>query len=176
VKVAIVGLSDSSRHLVPWSDPQWELWGLAWDAERYRYHRVFEMHDMPDLRGFYDEELPAYLEKVGHCSLVYMQEQYPEVPGAVRFPFDDVEAVCGSYWESSIGYAMGLAIAQEAEEIAVYGVDMRATEEYAYQRPNMEYLIGLAKGRGIKVHIPEVSPLMKFSGFDGYHGRYGWRG
>jgi hypothetical protein len=52
-------------------------------------------------------------------------------------------------------------------------VDMRADEEYSYQRANCEYLIGLARGKGIKVHIPEVSPLLKFSGFDGYKGRYG---
>lgn len=173
MKVAIVGLSDSSRHLAPWNDPEWELWGLAWDADRYQFRRVFEMHDMRDLEKFYGPELGPYLEKVGYCERVYMQDQYPEVPTSVRFPFEEVQKVTGAYWESSIGYAMALAITEGAEQIGIYGVDMRAHEEYAYQRPNMEYLIGLAKGRGIEVLIPEVSPLLKFSGFDGYAGRYG---
>jgi len=32
----------------------------------------------------------------------------------------------------------------------VYGVDMKADDEYGYQKPNMEYLIGLARGKGIQ--------------------------
>jgi hypothetical protein len=33
--------------------------------------------------------------------------------------------------------------------------------EYAHQRPSCEYHIGIAKGRGIKVHIPHQSDLLK---------------
>jgi hypothetical protein len=172
LKVAILGLAQSSRHLAPWKDASWELWGLAWDSERYRYQRVFEMHDRNDLKRAH-KQLEPYLEKVGHCSRVYMQHPFPEVETSEAYPFERVAEVCGAYWESSIGYALALAITEGAEEIGVYGVDMRADEEYAYQRANCEYLIGLARGKGIKVHIPEVSPLLKFSGFDGYKGRYG---
>lgn len=172
LKVAIVGLSDSSRRLAPWGDPEWELWGLAWDVERYQFDRVFEMHDRADLEKFY-KTLPPYFDKLAMCGRVYMAEKFAEVPSSVAFPFDAVKAVCGDYWESSIGYALSLAITEGAEEIAVYGVDMKASEEYAYQRANCEYLLGLARGRGIKVTVPDVSPLLKFSGFDGYAGRYG---
>lgn len=175
MKVAVVGLAQSSRHLVPWNDPEWEVWGLAWDSERYRCSRVFEMHDRKTLDGIYPD-LPAYLEKVSCCGKVYTQETMEELPNGVVFPFDEVARVCGAYWESSIGYAVSLAITEGAEEIAIYGVNMRSDEEYAYQRPNLEYLIGLARGKGIKVHVPDCSPVLKFSGFDGYHGRYGWRG
>ena len=175
LKVAIVGLAQASRHLVPWDDPEWQVWGLAWDSERYRMHSVFEMHDVPTLKRVYPD-LEAYFEKLSHCSKVYTQDVIPGLANSVRFPFADVAQVCGPYWESSIAYAMSLAITQGAEEIGIYGVNMKADEEYAYQRPNLEYLIGLAKGKGIEVHIPDSSPLLKFSGFDGYHGRYGWTG
>ena len=48
----------------------------------------------------------------------------------------------------------------------------------------MEYLIGLARGRGIKVTVPDASPLLKFNPagirfYDHmpvYHKRYGWLG
>jgi hypothetical protein len=179
LKVAIVGLAESSRHLAPWGSDEWELWGLAWDSERYRFHRAFEMHDMETMKtsgaSIY-RDLPEYFERIGFCRRLYMADAYPDVPTAERYPYEAVADVCGAYWESSIAYALSLAITEGAEEIAVYGVNMKADEEYAYQRPNMEYLIGVARGRGIKVHIPECSPLMKFSGFDGYHGKYGWRG
>jgi hypothetical protein len=171
LKVAIVGLAEASRAGVPWDDPEWEIWGLAWDSERYRMHRVFEMHDMPTLARVY-ADIPAYLEKLSHCVKVYTQGDI-ELRNAERFPFEEVSREIRAYWESSIAYAMSLAITEGAEKIGVYGVNMKAREEYAYQRPNMEYLIGFAEGRGIKVHIPDASPLLKFSGFDGYAGRYG---
>jgi hypothetical protein len=179
LKVAIVGLAESSRPLVPWGSDEWELWGLAWDSERFKFSRVFEMHDMQTMKScgasIY-QNLPDYFDKLDCCARVYMAADYTEVPTAERYPYERVAEVCGAYWESSIAYAMSLAITEGAQEIAIYGVNMKADEEYAYQRPNLEYLIGVARGKGIEVHIPECSPLMKFSGFDGYHGKYGWRG
>lgn len=166
MKVAIVGLSQSSRHLAPWKSPEWELWGLAWDTERYSFHRTFEMHDRADLERFYGDRLEPYLEKASYCSNLVTVENYP---------FDDVAQSVGDYWNSSIGYMLALAIHEKADEIGIYGVDMAGDDEYAYQRPNCEYLIGLARGRGIKVHIPEISPLCKFIQVPGssYAGRYG---
>jgi hypothetical protein len=178
MKVAVVGLAPSTRDLVPWGT-EWEVWGLAWDSERYRLHRAFEMHDMQTMKtspaAIY-RDLPDYLERISMCRRLYMADAYSEVPGSERYPYEWVGTVCGAYWESSIAYMVSLAIASGADEIGIYGVDMKADEEYAYQRANLEYLIGLARGREIKVHVPDESPLMKFSGFDGYHGKYGWRG
>lgn len=173
LKVAIVGLSQSSRHLAPWNNPEWELWGLSWDTERYRMHRTFEMHVLPLLR---QTKTAAYIDELQHCPRLYMQDAYAEVPGSIRYPFKEVAQTTGDYWCSSIGYALALAIHEEAEEIGIYGVDMRGAEEYGYQRPNVEYLIGLARGKGIKVHVPDVSPLCKFQSdpdFE-YIGRYGY--
>ncbi len=173
MKVAIVGMSDSSRHRIPWNDPEWELWGLGVDSERYRFARVFEMHNWADLIAELGDDLAPYLEKLGCCSRVLMHDTLEAVPGSEVYPFERVAAVCGGWWESSIGYALALAITEGAKEIAVYGVDMKANEEYAYQYPNCAFLLGLARGKGIKVTIPEESPLLKFSGFNGYKGRYG---
>jgi hypothetical protein len=175
LKVAVLGLSQSSRHLAPWNKPDWELWGLAWDSERYKFHRTFDPHDMADLTRPGRPPVKPYLEKIAHCNCLYMDEAYPEVPGARRYPFEEVAADVGDYWCSTIAYIVSLAIHEKAEEIALYGVDMRAEDEYFTQRPNMEYLIGFARGRGIKVHIPDTSPLCKFvsdSGAD-YVERYG---
>jgi hypothetical protein len=172
LKVAIVGLSDSTRHQVPWSDPEWEKWGLAWDSERFSMNRTFEMHDMADLEKTHSN-VAAYLDKVADCPGLYMAEEY--LPSAKRYPFYEVGQSVGEYWCSSIAYMLALAIHEKAEEIAVYGVDMRGDDEYGYQKPNCEYLIGLARGRGIKVHIPDESPLCKFVSPPDrdYAGRYG---
>lgn len=171
LKVAIVGLADTGRDSVPWGS-DWEVWGLAWDAEwRYQFHRAFEIHDMADLAKFYRGGLDGYLAKIAHCARLYVDD----APGGERYPFDAVAADVGDYWNSSIGYMLALAIHEGAEEIALLGARMEANDEYAYQRPNTEYLIGLARGRGVKVHVPEDSPLCKFTQVPGcdYAGRYG---
>lgn len=175
LKVAVVGLSPTSHYGAPWKDPSWELWGLTWDHDRLRFHRTFEMHDLTNLRVIYGERLPGYLERLRECERLYMQDAYPEVANAQRYPIEEVTRTCGDYFCSSLAYAMALAIHEGAEEIGLWGIDMKAEGEYGHQKPNMEYLIGLARGKGIKVFIPDQSPLCKFvTELDyEYSGRYG---
>lgn len=184
LKVAIVGLSSTTHDLAPWSDPAWEKWGLPWDAYWARMDRLFEMHDRRLLESEYSNRRPGYFELLRTCGVpLYMQDAYDDL-GATRYPFEAVGEDTGRYWNSSIAYAMAMAIHEGAEEIAIYGVDMAADDEYGYQRPNMEYLVGLAKGKGIKVTIPWQSPLCKFQPYGirfynhqpTYVDRYGWLG
>ena len=164
LKVAIIGLSPSTHDLAPWWDNTWERWGLPWDEGSWvRMHRLFEMHDMRLLKSEHCKRRDGYFDRLRECDNLYMQEAYAEIPNAKRYPFEQVAETTGNYWNSSIAYAMALAIHEGAEEIAIYGVDMKGDDEYGYQKPNMEYLIGLAMGRGIKVTIPDASPLLKFN-------------
>lgn len=169
LKVAIVGLWDQTRHQAPWDDPEWELWGLPWDREGWpKFTRTFEPHDDWQTAS----GLPDYAEKLANCAGLYMQDKY--LPNATRYPFEDVAETTGDdAWESSISYALALAIHEGAAEIGIYGVAMEAGSEYAHQRANLLYLIGFARGKGIKVHVPKESPLFKHSGDSGYKGRYG---
>lgn len=187
LKVAVVGLASATHDEAPWDDPSWEKWGLPWDAGYWaRCSRLFEMHDLRLLESEASKRGAHYLDLLrGVWVPLYMQESYESIPSAQRYPFEDVARTLGKpYWNSSIAYAMALAIHEGASEIGVYGVQMDATDEYSYQRYNMEWLIGLAEGRGIKVHIPDQSPLCKFNHagirfFDSepeYKDRYGWLG
>lgn len=180
MKVAVVGLSPTTHGLAPWDDESWELWGLPWDSFGWPFFkRSFEMHDMRLLKSEHCKRDQGYFDRLRECQGLYMQEAYPEIPNAKQYPFEACE-----YINSSIAYAMAMAIHEGAEEIGVYGVDMKADDEYGYQKPNMEYLIGLARGKGIKVHVPEQSPLLKFNAvgirfYDHvptYVNRYGWLG
>lgn len=45
--------------------------------------------------------------------------------------------------------------------IHVYGVDMATSGEYGGQRPSCEYLLGIARGRGIETYVPISSDLLK---------------
>lgn len=170
LKVAVIGLWTETHGLAHWDDPQWEKWGLAWDADVFRMDRAFEIHPASEWKGYVPKD---YIERLGMLPRLYLAEPPPELPNAERFPIEEVAKTAGDYLSSSVAYLMALAIHEGAEEIGLYGVAMEGNDEYAYQRPNMEYLVGLARGRGIKVHIPEQSPLCKYSGQFGYSGRYG---
>ena len=56
---------------------------------------------------------------------------------------------------------IAVAMLEGAEEIAVMGVNMAWNEEYSEQRPSCEYMLGRAMESGIRVHIPDVSDLLK---------------
>jgi len=181
-----VGLSSTTHDAAPWADASWEKWGLPWDREEcvFRMARCFEMHDWRLLDSAHSKRKPSYFDLLRELPCLYLQEWRPEIDNALRYPFDTVARAIGRpYWNSSISYAMALAIAEGAEEIGLWGVDMRGDDEYGYQRPNMEWLVGLAEGRGIKVHIPDESPLCKYqhgakfyNHTPEYVGRYGWLG
>lgn len=161
-EVAIVGLSTTTHDQAPfWKGT--EMWGLPWDEGYWRqYSRLFEMHDIKLLTDV-ECRKEGYLDRLRDCdTILYMQEAY--FPSATAFPFEEVAKVTGEYWNSSIAYMLALAITENYEKISIYGVDMRAEEEYFYQRPNCEYLIGLARSKGIDVAIPDESPLCKFDG------------
>jgi hypothetical protein len=58
-------------------------------------------------------------------------------------------------------YMMAYAIEAGYKNIQIFGVEMSHDSEYAYQRPNMEYWIGIAKGKGINVQVPANCSLLR---------------
>lgn len=162
MRIALVCGAPSSEHLAPFNDPEWEIWVLGNRLDRHkgrRVTRIFEIHD--DLSEHGDGK--RYAEwLVSHGIQMTVGRGFPAGgPNVERFPFDEAEGLFGStYLTSSTAYMMALAILKGATEIGVYGSDMSVDDhEYFWQRPCLEAWIGFAKGRGIKVTIPEVSPI-----------------
>lgn len=161
-RIAVVCGAPSTQHLVPHDDPDWQIWVLGNRLDNYkgkRVTRVFEIHD-----GCIDEHGPAYPQwLVSHGIPLVVGRGFPITEHAQVFPFEAANALFGSeYLTSSTAYMMALAILEGATEIAVYGSDMSVDDhEYFWQRPCLEAWIGFAKGRGIKVTIPEASPIGK---------------
>lgn len=177
--------------------PDWDIWALPWDREyAARAERLFEMHPRELL------ELPESLRPSDYFSQlaefpqpIYTQEKWADVPTSTPYPFGAVrESVFNGFprgkwsdqkdwYNSSPAYMIALAIHDGAEAIGLYGIDVLDESEYAYEIPCLEYLIGLAVGRGIEVVIPEgPTSLGKFRG-EGiklgtmtptYKGRYGF--
>lgn len=174
-KVALVGSASASLHRVPWQDMDLEIWGLGWRKMK-RCDLYFEMHTL-DLskRGALPPNYLQYLSQLG--APIFLQAINQNIPNSLRYPIEEVikrlgpgldPNANGDYFSSSIGYMLAYAILLGVDEIQIYGIDLLCDDEYGYQRPNAEYLIGVARGLGIKVLIPEESALCKFDHRYGY--------
>lgn len=65
------------------------------------------------------------------------------------------------YFASSFAYMLAHAIVVRPRRIGLYGIDLSVAGEYAHQRPNMEFLLGIAHGLGIEIVVSQGSSLLK---------------
>lgn len=146
MKVAILGLGPGNEE-VPYS--QYECWALNNDpVNRSRADVVFEMHEGEPI-----PEGPSV-----HCG---------------NYPLNDVIADIGRDWfGSTIAYMVALAIYKKVPALGFWGVHMESEPEYAHQRNNLCWLIGLAEGRGIRIDHPLDWRLLQYDG--PYPTRYGY--
>lgn len=170
--IAIIGKCSSTRMDAPLTDSNWEKWALAWDLLPV-HDRFYEVH--ANWRNFLNNENDAGAHvRWLKCSKVpiYMRQAEDDIPMSRAFPFDGIGDLIGRnivtgdpYIESSIAFMMAHAIYEneignKIDRIGLWGIDMHVDSEYGYQKPNMEYLIGFARGRGIKVWVPPQSALL----------------
>lgn len=191
-KIGLCGFADSKLE-APFTDETWELWGcndLYFHTPAGSIRRTFEVHHLQNLDARRNQNHQAWLMKGKHP--VYMLPSYvrPEFPSAVALPVDLIVQEFGDYITNSISWMMALAIfelttvvavtdeqgrtrnqriALPGAEIGMWGIDMAAASEYGSQRPSCEYFVGLARGMGIPVYIPDTSDLCKSMGLYGLH-------
>lgn len=165
-KVALVGTADISLAHCPWNDYDFTIYGLAWRQDQPRRDVLFDIHKIDATRVNVPQNYPKWLASTNLP--VYMQDVHPDVPNSVRYPVEQMAAAYGDYFASSVAYMLCLALEEGFEEIHLYGIELLDDSEYAYQRPNAEYLLGVAHGKGRRVYVPPTSALLKFSHRYGY--------
>ena len=168
--VAIIGSHARTRNRFDFARADCDVWlfnealsrptlpGDSADLKHFQAARradaVFQMH-VPAVwmnpRNANDPGHFNWLKSQNVCD-VYMQEQYPEVPRAVKYPLEEMVAKFGRrFFSSSPEYAIALAIHLGYKHIEIYGIEMETNTEYAYQRVGMAYWIGKAEASGIQV-------------------------
>lgn len=169
MKVAIVCGSPSSEFLAPFDDNEWKIWVLGNRLHHYkgkRVDRVFEIHNNLSEHTHPDK----YVEwLIAQNIPMVVSETFPDAHHVERFNYDESENLYGSlYLTSSPAYMISYALARGATDIGLYGVDLAIdNHEYYWQRPCVEAWIGFAKGMGVNVCIPEISPVGKCSYVEG---------
>ena len=179
-KIAICGFASSSRHLIPIDDPSWIIAGLN---QLYRH--------MPRADVWYDIHLNWEQDNVDgtdhegwikSCGIpVFMSNPPKQFPTAVRYPVERLIQKHGiDYFTSTVSFMIGWAIdcidmkvadtgnSYSDYSIGVFGIDLIVGTEYEVQKACVEYWLGIAEGRGIKIVLPPQSALLKQSYRYGY--------
>ncbi len=171
-KVAIVGFTDS-RSLAPFNDPEFSIWGLnalfLLGETVPRADLWFDLHPAHLIEA--DEKRSAWYKATTMPLL--LQEAHEDFPHSEKFPAQQVRKEFGDmfvkdpgefrYFTSSIAWmaAYALHAVPDLEELHMYGVDMAADHEYRHQRACVEFWLGIAMGRGVKVYVPDTCDLLK---------------
>lgn len=185
--IAICGFASSSRHRMPFDDPTWIIVGLN---QLYRHipraDVWFDIHsnwaDPAD--NVPNTDHPRYLRE---CQFpVFMIERQSDTPTSVRYPLDRMIQKQGlDYFTSTVAFMAAWAIDEieycvmrRAEAaglsdyaslkrlfgeytLGIFGIDLIVGDEYFYQKPCVEFWLGVAGGLGIQVYLPPETALCK---------------
>jgi SAM-dependent methyltransferase len=100
---------------------------------------------------------------------VVTSRAHPEYPALVEFPLEDVLNHFGhDYFNNTAAYAVAFAIHVGASKISLFGIDFSYPNRHDAEkgRACVEFWLGQAQARGIKLLMPRESTLM-----DAYAGR-----
>lgn len=145
-----------------------EVWTINALGDVFTCDRIFHMDDVRiqeiRARAQPGSNIAAMLKWLRrHPGPVYTSRTHPDYPGLVEYP---LEAVINStrfaYFNSTAAYAVAYAVHLGVEKLSVFGNDFTyANAHHAEKgRACVEFWLGLAAARGIKLEIPRQSSLM----------------
>lgn len=145
-----------------------EVWGINAVAGVYMCHRVFHMDDLEvqerRAAALPQSNIARMLEWLRyHPGPVYTSRALPQYPGSVAYP---LEAVLNEfrlpYWNSTAAYAVAYAIHIGVKHISIFGCDFSYpnTHQAEKGRACMEFWLGVAQERGLRITIGKNSTLM----------------
>jgi hypothetical protein len=191
--VAVIGFTQHGYE-APWKDPDWDFMGLndlhqvferympgCFKTDQVQWFQLHHKQADDQYPGARDPTHTAWLKQ--QTCPIWMWAPDPEIPASLAYPIREVlnlrHPVTGGvlcperYFNNSISWMIALAIYMGYERIGIYGVDMamdgiHGESEYGWQRPSVEFWIGVARGLGITVTMPEVSEVLKCGYLYGY--------
>lgn len=179
-KLCILGTAWSCKD-APFQDPDYDFWGVAHCLmlpQIPKMDAVFEIH----LKSIWEKELDPRTQKpiihnANNKSIkTYLQEVDSEIPTSEKFPIKELTEKYRKYIvESDYFYATNsivwmiiLGIDLGYEQIDMYGVHLECDQEWAFERPCVEYWLGVAAGLGIKVNVATAADVCRGSHLYGY--------
>lgn len=170
-----------------WSLNDAYLIGVPKAHRWYDLHPRHQMFFRDPHQRFDPTQLPpgVYVRPAGHLDWlrsrgcpVFLAAADPTYPTSQTFPQEAVLAHFAQYWPyrrtrqgqilagtdyevSTPAWMLMHAMLDGYREIHVYGIHLATEWEYQHQRPNFEFLLGVAAGQGIKIVLPQSTPICK---------------
>ncbi len=189
--VAIVALGPSSTSFIRYAEGAGgskaycdEVWGINMNGGVLQCDRIFHMDDLKvqELRVEYGSGMSEKLKGMlawmkEHPGPIYTSRAYPDYPGSVDFPLEDVIRSCGTpYFNNTAPYAIAMAIHLKVKMLSLFGFDYTYPDIAAAEKGRgcCEYWVGRAHERGIQLFVTPDSTLLdtcmpaaaKFYGYD----------
>lgn len=173
--VAIVGLGPSAEQFMNivkrlggrhrFCDEVWTINALG---DVLACDRVFHMDDVR-IQEIRAKALPegniaamvAWLKR--HPGPIITSRAHPAYPGLVEFPLEAVINSTGfAYFNSTAAYAVAYAVHLGVKKVSLFGMDFTYPNAHDAEkgRACVEFWLGMAAARGIKISIPKQSTLM----------------
>lgn len=145
-----------------------EVWSINALGDIIQCDRVFQMDDLrvQEARANANPNsnidwMVRWLKR--HQGPVYTSRLYPEYPGLVAYPLEDVVNSTGqAYFNSTAAYAVAYAIHLGVKKISLFGCDFTYPNAHHAEkgRACVEFWLGLATAQGIEIGVPENSSLL----------------
>jgi hypothetical protein len=173
--VTILGLGPSLERYVDLAKRQGgkhaycdEVWGINAVAGVIMCDRVFHMDDVriqeTRAKAAPESNIARMLEWLRvHPGPVITSRAHPDYPGLVEFPLAEVlNAFRFAYFNSTAAYAVAYAIFLGVKKLSLFGMDYTYPNAHDAEkgRACVEFWLGIASQRGIKILIPKASTLM----------------
>ena len=168
-QICILGSAGPTNRWANDLEPHIELWAmnlchafLTRPAQRwFQLHHRMHNRDNGHPPGHFGRPLGHEEFLAGLDIPVYMREEDALIPSSVEYPLSEVMERFGAYFTSTMAYMIALALYEGVDEISLLGIDLDVGDEYKHQKPCVEYLLGMAKGMGVKVTLPVGGTLLK---------------
>ncbi len=85
---------------------------------------------------------------------IFLPKIYPNIPTSMKYPLKKIVNKFGiTYFSNTVCYMIAYAIYIGVKQIDLYGVNMKPSEEYRHQKGGVEFWLGFAMGKGLKIEV-----------------------
>jgi len=174
-RVAILGLGPSVNQFVEFTKRNGsrktlcdEVWGINALGDVFNCDKIFHMDDVrvQEIRAKAEpaSNISAMLEWLKTTDVpVITSRAHPDYPALQEFPLEDVlNSLQFDYFNSTAAYAVVYAIHIGVKELSLFGVDYTYPNVHDAEkgRACVEFWLGIATARGIKIRLPKTTSLM----------------
>lgn len=145
-----------------------ETWGVNSLVSRRPVKLAFDIHNIDERLKRNSDDIKEEIAEINRLGIpVITRMKHKLLPTAILFPLDEMPV---EYFTNSIAYMIAYAVYKGATEIEMYGVALLMGFEYTDQRPCIEFWLGYALGKGIKVTVHDPTTIACFKSLQELYG------